>query len=41
LKSTAHENKEVMDALQEGMKDNMDTIKNNIAMLKAKIGIKS
>ena len=30
-----------MDALQEGMKDNMDTIKNNIAMLKAKIGIKS
>ena len=39
LKATASENKEVIDALQGGMKDNMDTIKNNIVMLKAKIGI--
>lgn len=40
LKSAAKENKEVIETLQKGMKDNTDIIKDNIVMLKAKIGEK-
>ena len=37
LKSTAKENKEVIETLQKGMKENTDIIKDNIVLLKAKI----
>lgn len=39
LNSAAKENKQVLEALQKGMKDNSDTIKSNIEHLKKKIGI--
>lgn len=39
LNCATKENKEVVQALQNGMKENQETIKNNIAMLKQKIGI--
>lgn len=41
LNSAAKENKQVLEALQKGMKDNSDTIKSNIAHLKKKIGIET
>jgi hypothetical protein len=34
------DNKDVLLALDTGMKENQDIMKNNIAMLKAKIGVK-
>ena len=40
LNSAAKENKQVLEALQKGMKGNSDTIKQNIDHLKGKIGIK-
>ena len=41
LNSAAKENKQVLEALQKGMKDNSDTIQSNIAHLKKKIGIET
>lgn len=40
LNSAAKDNKQVIDALQKGMKENQETIKDNILMLKQKIGVK-
>lgn len=40
LKSAAVENKEVLETLQRGMKENAEIIKRNVAHLKAKLGIK-
>lgn len=40
LKAAAQENKQVIDSLQKGMKDNQETIRDNIKMLKEKIGVK-
>ena len=38
LKSAAKENKQVLEALQKGMKENTEVMKQNVEMLKIKIG---
>merc|ERR1719453_1747542 len=40
LTSAAKENTVVLEALQKGMQDNQETIKQNVELLKAKIGLK-
>lgn len=40
LKSAAKENKQVLEALQKGMKENTEVMKQNVEMLKIKIGAK-
>ena len=40
LNSAAKENTAVLEALQKGMQDNQETIKQNVDLLKAKIGYK-
>lgn len=41
LKQASKENKEVIQALQKGITENSDTIKDNMGMLKEKMGIKA
>ena len=41
LKSAAKENKQVLEALQKGMKENTEVMKQNVEMLKIKIGAKT
>jgi hypothetical protein len=40
LSSAAKENKQVLAALQTGIKDNQETIQTNMVMLRLKMGIK-
>lgn len=40
LSSAAQENKQVLTALQQGIKENQETIQTNMVMLRLKMGIK-